>query len=141
MEGRTEGWKDRQTLFYRTLQAEAGGQMNVWMVNHLVLTICYFGLCKKCLQNFCLLKKWMIWKSSIRMLLNLWHCHTTWYLIAGFKSTIILCFLFSLYDLSNMCFLLKYLSWKLQLKSRNTNHESLHQTLFEKNNWKVCCKW
>ena len=24
-EGRTEGWKDRQTLFYRTLPATAGG--------------------------------------------------------------------------------------------------------------------
>ena len=37
--------------------------------------------------------------------------------------------LFTQHDSWNMCFLLKYDSWKLQLESWNTNHESLNQTL------------
>ena len=39
------------------------------------------------------------------------------------------CDLFTLYDSWNMCSLLKYGSWKLQLESWNTNHESLNRTL------------
>ena len=39
------------------------------------------------------------------------------------------CDLFTLYNSWNMCFLLKYGSWKLQLESWNTNHESLNRTL------------
>ena len=30
------------------------------MVNCLVFLICYFWLRKKCLQNLCMLKKWMM---------------------------------------------------------------------------------
>ena len=37
--------------------------------------------------------------------------------------------LFTLYDSWNMCFLLKYGSWKLHLKSWNTNYKSLNQIL------------
>ena len=40
--------------------------------------------------------------------------------------------LVSLYDLWNMCFLLKYGLWKFQLELWNTNHEWLNQTLSHK---------
>ena len=34
---------------------------NIWMINSLVFSNCYFRLCKNWyLQNFCLIKKWMM---------------------------------------------------------------------------------
>ena len=89
-----------------------------------------FAICKNDIWKL-LLNKEMEWcqKSSIRMFSKLWQYQIVWYLFAGFK-TIILCSV-PLYDLSNTCFLLRYDSWKLQLESWNTNHESLNQTMVD----------
>ena len=62
------------------------------------------------------------------MFSKLWQYQIIWYLFAGFKTTT-LCSVRSFYDSWNMFFLLKYDSWKLQLESWNTNHESLNQSL------------
>ena len=61
------------------------------------------------------------------MFLKLWHCQIMWYLFVGFK-TITLCSVHCCRSW-NMCFLLKYDPWKLQLYSWNMNPESLDQTL------------
>ena len=70
------------------------------------------------------------------MFLKLWHCRIIWYLFVSFK-TIILCSVHSV-RFVKMCFLLKYGSWKPQLKSWNTNHESLNWTLYKTYNNKSC---
>ena len=67
------------------------------------------------------------WKLLIRMFLKLWQYRIIWHLFAGFK-TIILCSVHSAWFVK-MYFLLKYGSWKPQLESWNTNHESLNWTL------------
>ena len=63
------------------------------------------------------------------MCLNLWHDQMIWYFLAGLKTKIILCFTHPIYDSWNLCFLLKYISWKLQLESWNTNHKLLNRTV------------
>ena len=64
------------------------------------------------------------WQLAKRIFLKLWHCQVIWYLFAGLKIIS-----FTPYDLLNMCFLLKYGSWKLQLESWNANHELLNRIL------------
>ena len=69
--------------------------------------------------------------SLIKMFSKLWQYQIIWYLFAGylFKDHNLV---FLPYDSWNMCFLLKYDLWKLQLESWNMNHESLDWTLKEK---------
>ena len=88
------------------------------MANCLVFAIRYVRLCKK-LYNFYLTKKWMIMgivdKNDYQII---------WYLFADLN--LVFC---PFYMIREVCFQQKYDSWKPQLESWNTNHESLNRTL------------
>ena len=59
-------------------------------LNCLVFSICYFWLRKKwCLQNFCLIKKWMMLEIVNKSVFEAINCHIIWYLFAGFKAVIL----------------------------------------------------
>ena len=80
----------------------------------------WFQLHKKwCLQNFCLRKKRMIVKSSIRMFSKLWQCQTVWYLFASFK-TIILC---SLHSMRFMKYVFSAKIWFVKTSTRVVKYE------------------
>ena len=58
-----------------------------------------------------------------------WYCPIIWYLFISLLKQF--CVLLTLYDSQNIRFLLNMFSWKFQLDSWNTNHESLNRTMFE----------
>ena len=85
-----------------------------------------FGFVRKwCLQNFCSIKIWMMLVMVDRMFLKLRQCQIIWHLLANFQI-IILCLIYSMRFVKSV---LKHGSWKRQLESVSTNHESLNRTL------------
>ena len=104
--------------------------INIWMVNFLIFSVCYFRLGKRwCLQNLYSKKE----RSSTRILLKLWHCQIIWYLFANFKI-IILCSVCSIrfvkYVLSTKIWfvktstrILKYESWVIKSNSDHVIHK------------------
>ena len=82
---------------------------------------------KWCFENVCLIKKWMMVDIVDKMFLKLCKCRIIWYLLTGLKI-IILCCVHSKRFVKYV-FSAKYGSWKLQLESWNTNHESLRRGL------------
>ena len=111
------------------------------MVNCLVFSICCFRLCKKMMFTKLSLnkKKWMMLEIVDKNVFKIMALPNNFVLICSFK-TIILCSVHSI-RFVKMCFLLKYGSWKPQLKSWNTNHEPLNRTLYKTYNnksWYGC---
>ena len=99
-----------------------------WMVNCLIFSICYFQVCKKimflCLQKFCSIRKWMMLKIVDKNVFKIMTLSNNLVLFCRFQGHNL-----TLYDSQNMCFLLKYSLWKLQLELWNTNHKPLNQTV------------
>ena len=96
--------------------------------NCLVFSICYFWLCKNWyLQNFCLIKKWIMLEivdKSVFKIMSLPHSSVFIFSFEG--HNLVFC---SLHMIREICFLLNFDLWKLQLELWNMNHESLNLTL------------
>ena len=98
------------------------------MVDCLIFSVCYFWFRKKwCLQNFCLINKWMMLEIVDKSAFEAMTMPDNLILICRFRGcNLVFC---SLYMIHKICFLLKYDLWKLQQESWNTNPKSLNRTL------------
>ena len=98
------------------------------MVNCLLFSNCYFWLHKKWyLQNFCLMKKWMMLEIVDTSVSKIMTLPNNLVLTCRFQGHNLV--FYSLHMICAICFLLNYNLWKLQQESRNTNHELLNWTL------------
>ena len=71
-----------------------------------------------------MIKKWMVLEIINKDVFEIMTLSNNFVLICWFQSHVLL----TLYDLWNMCFLLKYGFWELQVESWNMNQEFLNQT-------------
>ena len=97
------------------------------MVNCVIFAICYFQLHKKsCLQNFCLIKKWMMLEIVKKNVFRFMILPNNMVLIC--KIVIILCFIHSILIMKYV-FFAKIWFMKTLTRIVNINHELINQTL------------